>query len=793
MKQITLIFILGILMLKGYSQYCKLTGTLLDETTGNPMPYVNVILTSPVDSTFLLGSITDENGKFLIENILSDTYNLKLSFIGYEPVIKDNLVFKKGTNNIGYIRLKVLTKNLDDVTVKAVKTAISYKVDRKVIDAESFPGADVAMDLLENVPSVQVDLEGNLTYRGDGTFKVFINGHPVANGIEKLKQLPVNKIDKIEVITNPSANYDAEGTAGIIQVILKKSRLQGYAITSSVKSSTIGTFEWLYSVNKNGERGGWYFEGQMARYSWNKMEYSQNQTLNGENVNYQISSSFNKINQAIMNYVEFGCNYDLSGKDFLDFSIYTNPLKCTNDNDLSGITNEKELKGENITYGNNYNLNSNNYLYYRYLGTTLTYEHAFKRDRSHLLTTYFDFSTYLHPLEEKNKDVKSFKNKTERLGSVGKEYNEIMLVANISYKNELTAKTNFEIGANTNLDHIPKVTSTSGSFDENDNLIPFTNIPGKQEVNFIQDVYAAFATFKSEWGKFEYQLGLRTEWTKRKSNYSFIDENGLTSLLPAKNDFWDFFPSFHSVYNFSETHQLALNYSKRINRPQYYELIPLYQYSSPYAYYKGNSELMPSYSNAFELSYKKSWKNNFVGVELFTRNSKNIMQAFLRIDSSGFVIQTPENVGDSWSTGLELMTGIDLKEWWNINFSTSMFTYKLLIEIDDIASTQSQFRSDSRINNTFVLPRDFSIKWDLNYQSPIITAQSNQEGFFYSNLAIKKTFKEKRWDLTLAIYNIFNSIKYSSYETGENFEIVNDYFIKPTVSIKVSYNFNNQD
>jgi outer membrane receptor protein involved in Fe transport len=399
----------------------------------------------------------------------------------------------------------------------------------------------------------------------------------------------------------------------------------------------------------------------------------------------------------------------------------------------------------------------------------------------------------LHPLEENQMDEKIINNNTERFGHRGKEYNEVIFVANVAYKNEFTDKSKFEAGANLNLDHIPRVTSVSGRFDEAGNITPFVNLPANQEVDFIQDVYAAYGIFKSGWGKFEYQLGFRAEWTNRKSNYSYSNNEGNTIIIPAANDFWDFFPSFHSVYNFSENHQLALNYSSRIKRPDYYNLIPLYQYSSPYSYYTGNAKIMPSYSNAFELSYKKSWTNNFVGVELFARNTNKVIQTFSRVDSLGLIFQMPENVGDSWSVGTEFMTGVDLFKWWNINISTSLFSYKLWVSIDDTNYTQSQLRSDSRLNNTFLLPRDFTLKWDLNYQSPTLTAQNKQEGYFYSNLAIKKSFNEKLWDVSLAFYNIFNSIKYSSTNTGKDFRIESSYTIKPVISLKIAYNFNNQE
>lgn len=199
----------------------SISGILIDSISHEPIAYGNAILTSKNDTSFLVGSITDDKGYFIIEGIPNGIYNLKISFIGYQSIIKNNIYVKKDTM-LGVIKLSVISENLSEIGIIGNKVPVTYKVDRKVIDPGSCINGSVAMDMLKNVPSVQVDIEGNLTYRGDGNFEVFINGHPVSNGVEKLKQLSIAKIEKIEIITNPSAKYNAEGTAGIIQVILKR-------------------------------------------------------------------------------------------------------------------------------------------------------------------------------------------------------------------------------------------------------------------------------------------------------------------------------------------------------------------------------------------------------------------------------------------------------------------------------------------------------------------------------------------------------------------------------------------
>ena len=792
MKNLFVTFLFISLYCLASAQNCKLSGILIDKASNNPIPYANAILKSPSDSTLFKGAITDNDGRFIIENIKAGEYNLKLSFIGYQSVVIDKIRLQRGLRDMGRIELNVLSENLNEVVVRATPPSISYKVDKKVINAGSFPGASVAMDLLENIPSLQVDFEGKLSYRGDGTFSVFINGQAVSNGEEKLRQIPSDRIDKIEVITNPSAIYDAEGTAGIINVLLKKNRLKGYAISTTARLSTYGDKRWNYAINKQSDRGIWYLEGNMNHRVWAKSNIvTDRRNAQGEEV-YLVHSDMNKKGGGKQNYTEFGFNYDLTDKDCIDFNINGNMVASNSSNTKKGDVSEMVKRGSAIISNADYQFNGEYTNDYQYLGSSFKYEHAFTKDRTHLFSTSVNYSSYLHPFNEKQLDVKQYANVQTRSGLEGKEYNETMVDAKIGYQNKLSENTSFEIGAKVNTDHIPKVVSVSGTFDEAGNLTPFSGNPLNQEVNFKQDIYSTYASLKSVWGKFEYQLGLRNEWTDRQSNYKYQSEEGQVIRVPAEKSFSSLFPSIHTVYNFSETHQLAASYSKRVNRPQYWHLIPIVSYETPYSNAKGNGNLMPAYTNAFEIAYKKSWDKDFVGVEVFARNTRDVIQEYSRADIDNVLINTRENVGESWSIGTELMLGVDLFNWWNMNISSALYSYNLNVDIDQFKKKESQFSTDSRMNNSFTLPKNFILKWDVKYQSPRITAQSERDGYCYSNLAIKKSFKDNRWQVMVSWWNVFNTYKYKLVSEGANFNIKTTHKEKPYLSFKLTYSFNNQ-
>ncbi len=790
----TFITILFLLFCLAYSsaQKCTVRGKIVDKNSQAPIAYANIGLFSEGDSSLVTGTISNEKGIFSLENLKIGKYQIKISFIGYQSVVINHILLQPGTRDLGETALQVLSENLDEVTVVSTKPPMTYKVDRKVIDAGSFPGADAAIDLLENVPSVQVDLEGNLTYRGDGTFKVYINGHPVANGTEKLRQLPASRIDKIEVITNPSAKYDAEGTAGIIQVILKKNRLEGYAINTSLKSDTRGGYQWLFSIDNKKEKSGWYINSSIRKNFWDDYVKTREQAITDGETTYITSSEMKAKHGQMNSNIELGFNYDLSDKDYFDFSGYIDPMKTKQKNKEKGWVSEQVMNGNGETSDSSYYFNSLYNCNYQYIGGTLTYEHAFNKDRSHLLSAYIDYSGYVTDLFERQYDEQIYNSVTEREGFIGSEHKETMIEGKLNYKMPVAEKITMEAGAEINTDHIPRITSESGTFDVNKSITKYDDAPLNQTVDFIQDVYSPYILLKREGEKFAVQAGARVEFTNRRSDYSYDTDEGIRITMPDRNRFTDFFPSAHVTYNFSETQQVYVSYSRRIQRPYYWKLVPLEQYQTPYSYYTGNGNVLPSYTDAYETGYKKSWDKNFISVEFFTRQTKNVTQNFSRTSSGNMLVESPENVGKSWSTGIELMGGADIFPWWNSNLSTSIYSYKLDVNFEYIQKTQKQFKADTRWNNTFLLPKSFTLKWDLKYNSPYKNAQTKRNGYFYSNLALKKEFKDGKWGATIVYNDIFSSLEYTTTQTGDGFSIKTQTDVKPYFSLKLAYVFDNQ-
>ena len=774
------------------SAQCILTGKVIDNHTHEGIAYANISVLTVEDSSLVTGTISNNSGNFKIKDIKPGNYLVMISFIGYQQQLVDQITLKPGTFDIGETALQLLTKNIAEVTASTTKLPMSYKVDRKVIDAESFPEANAAIDLLENMPSVQVDLDGNLTYRGDGTFLVYINGHQVSNGTEKLRQLPTSRIDRIEIITNPSAKYDAEGTAGIIQIMLKKNRLEGYAINSSIKSNTLGGNEFLFSIDNKKERSGWYINGSWGKSVWEKTDETNEQSITTNNITYLSLSDMNTKYYQNKTYLELGFNYDLSDKDFIDFSGYLHPTVTREKYKQKGWYTENEIDGIGDTTTSSYYYDALTSSTYQYIGGTFTYEHAFNKSRSHLLSAYFDYSDFLSDFEKTEIDEKDFGSYSEREGYIKNENNEREMEGRLNYKIPLGSNTTIESGAEMDADHIPEITSTSGTWDENGTLTKYDDDPANQAVDFTQNIYSTFLIFKREGEKLAIQLGARMEFTHRDIDYSYQTNAGEQVNTSTKKNFNNFFPSTHFTYNFTKSQQLYTSYSRRIRRPSYWNLIPIVQYNTLYTYYTGNGDLIPSYSNTWEVGYKKSWKRNFISSEFFTRKTKNVMQNYTTTTTEDVLLFSPENVGKSTSIGIEFMAGINIFPWWNSNLSSNLYSYKLDIDLEDLQEIQSYWVKNSRWNNTFMLPKSFTLKWDLNYKSSVRTSQAKREGYLYSNLSLKKEIMDGKWAFTAVYSDIFSSVEYTTNYNGNGFSIIKHTDNQPYFSLKVAYSFDNQ-
>lgn len=775
--------------LNSFTQKCELNGHV-SFPDKNPVPYANVVLKSNIDSTIVLGTITNEKGEFKINDIYSGNYFLSVFYLGYSTYELSNININKEKQFIDTIQIDIRNQHLKEVTVSGKRPIVSYMVDKKVIDASNTIGASFAIDLLESVPSIETDFEGNITYRDGGLFIVYIDGKPIANGVQMLQQLPVNKIDNIEVITNPSAQFSADGTAGVINVILKEQLFQGYKLTSSAFGSSLGSYGGQFYLSKKAERIEWYIEGSLSNRIFNVhtkelvMKTYQSDSL------YLVNSRLKAENRNLQNYLSTGLDYNFN-RNNISISLYSNIYDCSELKRVNGKTKEQLFLDNLIVNQQSYNLEGVRDSRYRYWGSTFSYNHSFDSISTNKLNIYITYSNYLSPYENEVKDKKEYSHLSETFGKKTTQKNKQVTELKFDYTNKFLDLFSYHSGFSLSYYGIPIIKTLNGEYYYN-HIEEIYQLPVNQEVEYDQSVCAVYLMLKGEHRKLTYQLGIRGEYAYRKFEYSYstLPNFGQTKKK-SLNEQLDFFPSFHTLYNFSKKHQIGFNISRRVERPKYWSIVPTASYSSPYSYYIGNEGLDPSHLFVAELFYKKSWNDNFIGFELFSRRNFNIIQTIIEIDTANISRITPENVGKSLSNGSELMANFQILKWWDVNLSFDFYFYKLIVNSHINNDVKEQIRNDARINSLFRLPKKLSLKIDFIYKSPSVTAQSKRESYFYSNVALEKRLYNN-WVVSIVYTDIFYSKNYKSISQGYFFENHTKYNYQPYIYFKLSYFLDNQ-
>ncbi|GLB52933.1 TonB-dependent receptor [Neptunitalea chrysea] len=791
MKSYFLLFAL-LTSLVSFGQKSTIKGLVVDKNTNESILYAEVTVSAVTNDTITYGAITNEKGFFQIKNVPYGTYIFNASFLGFSKVQKEIVVTNKVTN-LETIFLEQGAENLDEVVVTKTKAAIQYKVDRQIINAASFPEATVAVDLLKNVPSLQVDVTGEVTYRGDGTFKVYINGHPVPNGTEKLQQIPAEQIDHIEVITNPSSEFSAEGTAGIIQIILKKTRLEGYAINVTASTSTLGSYYGNASIDKKTDKSGWYINVNGGRRFWNKIDHDIRQSATDNELLYatHLVKTSKRGNKRIE--LETGFNYDITDKDYIDVAFNIEPIKNQSSNLSNGWVSTEVYENTNLIEDGYYDLISSYKNKYGYYGGSLSYNHFFNEDKSHKLIFDGSISNYMSPYEEAFVDTKVYETETQQIGSQNYEKNELMISGKFTYEHPFSETTLFKIGADVDIDNIPEIGTENGMYVDG-NLIPFSNQRSNQIIDYSRTIYSGFTNFSSSYKKFEYKLGLRTEYEHTKSNYTYINSNGSTVYEPASYNRTKLFPSAYLLYNWNDDLQLTASYSRRIERPGYFSLVPVFQYSTVTSYYQGNADILPTYINAYEIAYKQNWTDtDYLSIQAFHNVKNGVSTSYNYTYEDGTIISKEQNVGDSYSTGIEFMGNMKPVKWWQTNLSLSLFNYKLDVDFEDTKYTQEQFNYNVKFNNTFTISDDFSIQSNSYFYGDSKGAQNYSKGAWFTSIGVNKSFLKDSWKVNLSGDNIFNTRVLRNTTTGDGFSNYSKMVFSPKVTLKVSYTFDNQN
>lgn len=764
----------------------KVKGTIKDSETKEFMEYAQIALFNQLDSTLVNGSVSNKSGQFEITNLQYGEYYIIANFMGYNKLNIDDINISKEEPviNLGDILLAPASEQIGTVEVKAEKPRVEYKIDKKIINVSQDINAigGTAVDVLENTPSVEVDIEGNVSLRGSSNFTVLIDGKPsVLSGTDALRQIPATTIQNIEIITNPSAKYDPDGTAGIINIVMKRNILSGF---NGILNTMVGTGDKYRSdltLNYKTKKANFVLGGDWnSDNSWGKM-FSERETILGDTSQFIISDGLRNMSRDGFN-IKSGVDLYLTNKTTLSLSANGGKFNF----DMGGTTNLNEYT---IPSSNNiFMINTSSSIREGVMfSSNLSLQHKFDELGTHKL----DFLAYYSnrtgdELETQDEFITDYlyKNKIstiENIKTVSTD-NSNEYRFKLDYVKPIN-KSKIEVGLQALLERENEDYDFK-NFDQSSNTW-VDNPTFSSNMTLKDDVFAGYLTWSSQLGKLQYMTGLRTEYTDRYIKNEKSNE-------PAAIQRFDLFPTLHISYDLNETTQLMTSYSKRIRRPDGRDLDPFASYIDQYTIRVGNPNLKPEYTNSYELQALKRFGSNFASLDVFYRTTDDLMTRVQELRNDGIIYMTTNNINKDYSLGTEIAGNLNITKWFNLNTSFSLYNYQIKGEMNNQSIDRESTNYSIRANATFKISNNSRIQWMSMFRGPSVSAQGEQSSMFFSNLSYRQDFFKKKLTATVSVRDLFGTMKMSGKSYGTNFNFSNKMSREPRVfQITLSYNINN--
>jgi len=764
-----------------------ITGIIADKESKQPIEFANVILKYQSDSTQLVGTVTDVEGKFSFDKIDEGKYKIAYSFIGFEKLETPFVIISEKNRNInfGLLWLSVSSKEMKDIVVVGERSTYTNSIDRKIFNV----GKDLigktgsVSDLMQNVPSVSVDIDGNISLRGSENVMVLINGKPSAlmgtNRAAVLQQMPASSIERIEVITNPSAKFKPDGTAGIVNIVIKKNKSLGFNGTIMSNAGNDQRYNGNVILNYNPGKinvFGSYSIRQDDRLR-NTLDTRKRTDLLTNAVNFTnmdaqeksrpISHILNSgIDFKIDDHNEFGItgNYnqrDMTKRELINTKNEDFKHQVTKDFDRSRIDPEYE----------------------RSLEYTFNYKHLFSRE-GHELTV--DYTSSGEKEQEDNHYTNVF-----RIPAQSTTYDNTLIMQNqnesqfsVEYANPLSESSKFEAGyllesRKNDMDFYGESFNPASKVWEKDLL-------KSNQFLYNEYIHILYSTFEKEFGKFGILGGLRAEQALVKSNQ-------VTTDSVIKNNYFRLYPSLHLSYNINDAHELQLNYSHRIRRPEGDEMNPFPEYQDPYNLRIGNPRLKPEQVHSIEMGYQYKNKSTTILSTIYYRYMYNGMTSITKYLNDSILLTTSANISKSSSAGFEFIVSTTFAKIINVNLSSNTFLNTIDASSLGYGKKKSNISWMLNMNTSANLTKSTMIQWTSNYESEKLTPQGKRLPSFVMNLGFKQEFLKKKASFLFTVSDVFNTLKNNSVlDTPELYQNVIRKRSARIIYAGISYTFGNQ-
>lgn len=755
-------------------------GKVLDKQNSEPLGFVNVRITQKASGEFVGGGMTDSEGNFTVKNLKNGAYVLTLTFVGYKEETRDfELTADSPKRTFTRIYMSENRNELAGVTITGQKSTMKLEVDRKSFDVTQLisNSGEAASDVLDNIPSVEVDNDGNVSLRGNSSVEVWINGKSSGltsdNRAQILQQLPAESIEKIEVIDNPSAKFSAEGSAGIINIVLKKNRKAGYYGSLQAGGGTRGGANTSFNINYNSSKLDAYANiGYRHRSNDGRSESDQVFTNTGEYQRYRGTSK----NMGNNLFTRAGITWHATDKDDISF----NGMMM-----FGGGKNRSDIPYRYGTVGDGSDsrmmlrrTRSKDDM--RMLYGELNYRHNFSD--KHFIDFTIDANKWKRDNDNFYQDSTVYYSE-ERPTEYDYQYRPMYMNNNrwemkLDYENQINDRMKVEAGYQGNFSH---ENSPQESFVDETSWDGANSVEDKDYFNrfiYDMDLHALYATFSYKLGKLGVMGGLRGEyWKVNTESYTWEQEHDASKRDPAfKKDYFQLFPSLFLSYQLTETQQLQLNYTRRLRRPWGGQLNSFRDTRDATMVSFGNPELTPEFSNSFSLNYLKTWNNHSLLVSAYYRPTSDVIQRInYQSSTDGLMYSTSVNVAKSLSSGLEVVLKNKLFRILDLTTTANAYYYKLngfSYDIDGQTVTgkgNDNFTWNARMTASLILPYDISVQATGRYNARQVITQGHRKANYSVDLGARKNFFNKALTVAVNCRDLLNSRKWVNYTESDTF------------------------
>lgn len=778
-------------------------GKVLDKQTDEVMEFVNVVVETPAGK-LVKGAITDVGGQFFISGLKDGTYQLQVSFVGYKTLTRQFTISAKNRQqHYNALYISEDAKVLGEVQVTGQRSQMKLEVDRKVFSVDQILAAagGSASDLLENIPSVEVTTDGEISLRGNSSVEVWINGKASGlttdNRAEILQQIPAESIERIEVIDNPSAKYSPEGSAGIINIVLKRDRKGGYYGSLRAGANIHGGWNTSGNINySSGVFDAFANLGYRRRRNSGGSKSEQHYKQTNEYQNYESDNT----NKGGGLFARLGLTWHFTKND--DLSLGGMTLQGKHDN-LTTTPYHYGTIGATTDSYQMFRRNSGDgkmHMYHAEMG----YEHRFSD--THKLTAHAEYNRWMSDNDNIYQDSVWYVDMPHQHTTYSYQYRP-MHVRNrswevkLDYENQISEHFKLEAGYNGRWSH-ENTPQESWMADNWEGTPLMEDELYYNRFIYSMDTHALYATVNTKIGKLGVMAGLRGEyWKVNTESYDYAQEHGTAAKeAPYKKDFFKLFPSLFLNYELTESAQLQLNYTYRLRRPWGGQLNSFRNTSDASMVSFGNPELTPEYTHSISLNFLKTWQEHTLSISTYYRPTTDVMQRirYQNVDD-GMMYMTTMNLTKRQSLGVELIGKNKLFRILDLTTTVNGYYNKLdgfsyVIDGQTVTGeSDKSFSWDARMLASLILPYDISLQLTGNYRSRGVITQGYRKPNASLDLGFRKNFFNKTIAVAINWRDVFNTRHWENYTESETFWRHQKNWRDPNVNIQVTWNFGNMN